>query len=367
MTSHEESEHESADASGGLVFGEFDGKRVLDGTALTLGDWLAIVLSDDPFSVHPWNTFPTQGQLDEYIESVPTVDEDQFKALLRRLLVPSDTYGSDDLAIAMLQRGVRQGPFKEYERRLLLHVKDGSPVWEGTWWILDLLPHFPREALAAVEAFMLARAQQLPDFAFYGLGDALVLIRARYLKSQPARAQIEDLSDRDFEVLVAALYRARGYEVELTPRSKDGGRDVIAERTAVGERERLLISAKRYTGDRKVGKRAVEQIYLPTDLEHATKGVIVTSALAFTKGPKDLAKANRRLELIPYAGLVELLDAAFGGGWPADLDRIIVTEKALLPERQTARPKAPGGSTVRGTGRSGHPRGRVEQIDGERR
>ncbi|AYF76088.1 restriction endonuclease [Nocardia yunnanensis] len=49
------------------------------------------------------------------------------------------------------------------------------------------------------------------------------------------------LSPREFEVLVANLYKVMGYKVILTAPQRDGGRDVIAERSKLGEKQRVLI------------------------------------------------------------------------------------------------------------------------------
>ena len=42
---------------------------------------------------------------------------------------------------------------------------------------------------------------------------------------------LKDLSRRLFEEVIAEVFHALGYEVELTKRTRDGGNDIIAIRT----------------------------------------------------------------------------------------------------------------------------------------
>lgn len=94
---------------------------------------------------------------------------------------------------------------------------------------------------------------------------------------------VYELSPRRFEELVAELLKAQGFEPTLTPRSNDGGRDILAARSDALGSLLYLVECKRYSPTNKVGVELVRAIHGVTQAERATKGVIVTTS-SFTKG-----------------------------------------------------------------------------------
>ncbi|MGO4859076.1 restriction endonuclease [Arthrobacter sp. 2MCAF14] len=57
------------------------------------------------------------------------------------------------------------------------------------------------------------------------------------------RCGLSELSPREFELLVAALFHKLGYNVEVTPQTRDGGRDVVLTASQrCGERTRATAS-----------------------------------------------------------------------------------------------------------------------------
>lgn len=88
------------------------------------------------------------------------------------------------------------------------------------------------------------------------------------------------------EELVAGMYEKRGYQVTLTPRSGDRGRDVIAVWPGFGT-VRLIESVKRYAPDRRVTAddvRALAGVLLMDP--QANKGIVTTTS-EFAPGIKD--------------------------------------------------------------------------------
>lgn len=116
------------------------------------------------------------------------------------------------------------------------------------------------------------------------------------------------LPPRKFEELVAAVFRQDGYDVELTPETRDGGIDIIAVR-----REGLaggglhLIECKRYVPGNTVGIGVVQRLLGVVEQHRATKGIIVTTS-TFTRDALEVAQSARhRLALNEYAKLAEWL------------------------------------------------------------
>jgi HJR/Mrr/RecB family endonuclease len=98
----------------------------------------------------------------------------------------------------------------------------------------------------------------------------------RYLAVHPEK--MREMNPRKFEELVAELFRSMGYDVELTPYSKDGGLDIMAvQRTGVG-RLLTLIECKRYGPQNKVDVGRVRALYGVVEQKKASYGVIATTS-----------------------------------------------------------------------------------------
>ncbi|MCB1512729.1 MAG: restriction endonuclease [Hyphomicrobiaceae bacterium] len=98
-------------------------------------------------------------------------------------------------------------------------------------------------------------------------------------KVQHRLIQLDDLSWRDFEVLIAEMLEADGYSVELMRGTKDDGVDVVAVKDfGVMGLMKSIWQAKKNHIDRKVGLSTVREL-ADTRLElKASKAFIVTTS-----------------------------------------------------------------------------------------
>ncbi len=113
----------------------------------------------------------------------------------------------------------------------------------------------------------------------------------QYLHSNPN--ELYGLTPRRFEELIAELLDRDGMDVELTPASKDGGRDVLAyANTSIG-RHLFYVECKRYSPGNPVGVKLVRELYGVLEAHKATAGMIVTTS-NFTKGAVDFQSAKER-------------------------------------------------------------------------
>lgn len=99
------------------------------------------------------------------------------------------------------------------------------------------------------------------------------------------------MEHRAFERLVAELFDGFGYDVELTKRTRDGGKDIIA----VKKREvdvRLLIECRRPDAGKHVPVHFVRELLGVKVHERATKGILATTSY-FTKDAKELFDQHR--------------------------------------------------------------------------
>jgi|GEM_PF-6965987 len=127
----------------------------------------------------------------------------------------------------------------------------------------------------------------------------------KFLAENPTA--IYHLSPREFEELVAELFKREGYEVELTKQSRDGGKDIIAQRRTIAGFELLTIECKRYAKGNKVGIDVIQRSNGVRDEMQATKGVIATTSF-FTQPAQDSAAAKpNQIGLLDYYAICEFL------------------------------------------------------------
>lgn len=87
----------------------------------------------------------------------------------------------------------------------------------------------------------------------------------------------------EFEYWCANLLRCNGFEsVEVTPKSRDQGVDIIAEKDDI----RYAIQCKCYSSD--LGNTPVQEVWAGKNMYHCQIGVVMTNRY-FTKGARDLA------------------------------------------------------------------------------
>lgn len=118
-----------------------------------------------------------------------------------------------------------------------------------------------------------------------------------------------EIDPRRWEEILAGALDKEGFEVTLTDRTGDHGRDVIARRAGIGSM-RMLGSMKAYAPDRVVDRAHVDEVLGVVGREGATKGMIATTsnfAPRLLEAPGLAAAIPDRLELIDGVKLQEWL------------------------------------------------------------
>jgi L-asparaginase len=128
----------------------------------------------------------------------------------------------------------------------------------------------------------------------------------KYLARHPA--QLHSLSSRNFEILVAEIFKHHGYNVALTPATRDGGYDFRALFVdGLGIQCLSLVEVKRYAPDNPVDVTIVRSLYGVVSAINAARGIIVTTS-RFTKDAKDFQSAViNRISLYDYDDLRQWL------------------------------------------------------------
>lgn len=118
--------------------------------------------------------------------------------------------------------------------------------------------------------------------------------------------ELKSIDRRHFEEIVAELFHGFGYEVELTAKTRDGGRDVIAigGNAVVGK---YLIECKRPDPGHAVGIRPVRELFGVKTDEGATKAILATTAHFSPAALLFFERHRWELEPREFAGLMEWL------------------------------------------------------------
>jgi restriction system protein len=121
------------------------------------------------------------------------------------------------------------------------------------------------------------------------------------LKKHPK--DVFKLTPRKFEELVAELLDDMGYDVTLTPATRDGGKDIIASiKTECGE-FLCLVEAKKHREDSKVGVSLVRTLYGTLCDYQANSGMLVTTS-TYSKDAQAMQQKHKyQLSLKDYTDL----------------------------------------------------------------
>jgi restriction system protein len=272
--------------------------------------------------------FPNETLKSTYLDTISERSEDEVRALLRRFLIQTGSLGSDQNTLEMipiLQQvdpdGLARLLGTEHVRRLLELNGKRQPPWEGITWVLDLLPQAPGKAIEVIASYISAHLMRLPDGRISGLTDAQAVIRAMWIgnprTAQEKRDVATTLGAEPFEHLIESLYNAMGFTTAMTPRGRDGGRDIDLVRDAPGARERSVVECKLWT--RRVGELAIRNLLAVVAHRHALKGTLVT-VTGFSATARAFAADHPELELIDWEQLLPLLDEHLGAEWARDID-----------------------------------------------
>lgn len=123
---------------------------------------------------------------------------------------------------------------------------------------------------------------------------------------------IHQLHHRKFEELIAEIFKKKGYEVTLTPQTRDGGKDIIAVYNSPFGHQMFIVKCKKYKEDYKVGVELVRSLYGVKSAERYTQAILVTSS-SFTEDAKRFVK--------PIEYELTLKDFNDVKGWCADYSK----------------------------------------------
>ena len=125
-----------------------------------------------------------------------------------------------------------------------------------------------------------------------------------------------EIPSRKFEELVADLLSNLGYDIELTPATRDGGKDILAQMNTPHGNMLCLVEAKRHRADRPVGVALVRQLYGTLVDADATSAMLVTTS-SFTSDARLFQQRHKyKLALREYGDVVQWINDYEKDGLP---------------------------------------------------
>lgn len=141
----------------------------------------------------------------------------------------------------------------------------------------------------------------------YDLPDPVLSVYEEILQNPEYAYNLEPW---EFEEFVADVFRRMGFNADVTQKTHDGGKDIVATFEIGGVLYTTYFECKKYSPDRPVGVNIVRELYGVMERECVDKGVIVTTS-HFTKGAiQEAQMLNGRIRLIDLDELHGMMSKA---------------------------------------------------------
>lgn len=116
----------------------------------------------------------------------------------------------------------------------------------------------------------------------------------------------ERISSRQFEEVLASVFRNQGFRVELTAATRDGGYDLKVIQSSAIKNEIMLVEAKKYSPSNTVPVSVVRALYGTKTLNNADRAILVTTSRVSSYAKKEFERVlPAELEIVERATLEE--------------------------------------------------------------
>lgn len=120
----------------------------------------------------------------------------------------------------------------------------------------------------------------------------------RYLAKHPEK--LYNLTPRRFEELIAAILKDLGFDTELTPATRDGGRDIYAYVRNTVTSFLMFVECKKWASHSKVGIDVVQRVHGAAKAGGAHKAMIVTTSFFTLPAQKERGRIEKELDLADF-------------------------------------------------------------------
>lgn len=118
------------------------------------------------------------------------------------------------------------------------------------------------------------------------------------------------LSDEDFEIVMAEIYSKLGYNVTRTQATRDGGKDLIIRKAETLGDFIYYVECKKYAPKRHIGVGIVRNLVGTVNTDRVNGGILATTSF-FTKDARQFIldnKWNCQIQLHDYTKIKDLLN-----------------------------------------------------------
>lgn len=127
-----------------------------------------------------------------------------------------------------------------------------------------------------------------------------------HIKKHPN--ELDKIHHRQFEELIAEILSSYGWEVQITPSTKDGGYDIYGiSKDESGVKNHWIIECKKYAKDRLVGIDIARNLYAVKTL-YGVAGAMLATTSDFTKGVRNFKSSRYDFELKNYLKILEWIN-----------------------------------------------------------
>lgn len=115
---------------------------------------------------------------------------------------------------------------------------------------------------------------------------------------------LQEITPRQFEELVCELFERKGYNVQLTKQTRDGGKDLIVLNNSMLGDLVLYAECKKRAPKYPVNVGLVRQLYGTVEADRATAGIMVTNSYFSEDARRFQQTIKSRMSLIDYSELM---------------------------------------------------------------
>ena len=281
----------------------------------TFGEWFKLVKQDE--QVYPRYRIPYNEWLEEYIKDIDNRSDEDVKELLRYLLFPFTRRIDrvDYEGFCCLNKNSQEEMYKRLENE--------QDAWEGLTWVLQYLPYSPYKAIKALSAYHDAEVSYMPDDRIIGIGQCVEIIEAKFIYTNSGlENSILGLKPREFEWLIEVLYKDIGYETELTPVTRDGGKDIIATIKREDGNEKVYVECKLYKTT-ELARHTVEAFGYGINKDNINRGVLFCTGYV----NDNIRNMDERIQIWTLEEIIILLNAHIGTDWNQRLKVLIENQR----------------------------------------
>lgn len=133
--------------------------------------------------------------------------------------------------------------------------------------------------------------------------DVLISQEIVELASNPEK--LRDIRSERFERIIAELLAGQGYDVQITPPTRDGGYDIMAiRRDAFGIETTTIVECKRYAPEHKVPVDIIRGLYGVKSYLGVSNALLVTTS-NFTRDARKFVETKYDIQLFDAADLAK--------------------------------------------------------------